>query len=75
MVPYLILKKMGCLYYLKNLNSAKTARYDINTWHRILGHCNINDIKKLLKVVNGMKIKFFASCKFSCNICIQGKNG
>ena len=31
--------------------------YDINTWHRILGHC-INDyIRKLPNVVKGMKIK------------------
>ena len=31
--------------------------YDIHTWHRILGHCNYDDIKKLPNVVEGMKIK------------------
>ena len=31
--------------------------YDINTWHRILGHCNYDDIRKLLNVVKGVKIK------------------
>ena len=31
--------------------------YDINTWYKILGHCNYNDIRKLPNVVKGMKIK------------------
>ena len=31
--------------------------YDINTRHRILGHCNYDDIRKLPNVVKGMRIK------------------
>ena len=48
--------------------------YDINTWHRILGHCNYDDIRKLLNVVKGMKIKEkIGSQNKNCEICIQGK--
>ena len=35
----------GCLYYLKNIVSAKNATYDLHTWHKILSHCNKSDIK------------------------------
>ena len=48
--------------------------YDINTWHRILGHCNYDDIRKLPNVVNGIKIKEkIGSLNKNCEICIQGK--
>ena len=45
--------------------------YDINTWHWILGHCNYGDIKKLLNVVKGMKIKEkIGTLNKNCEICI-----
>ena len=48
--------------------------YDINTWHRILGHCYYNDIRKLPNVVKGMKIKEkIGTLNKNCEICIQGK--
>ena len=48
--------------------------YDINTWHRILGHCNYDDIRKLPNVVKGMKIKEkIGTLNKNCEICIQGK--
>lgn len=31
---------------------------DIQTWHRILGHCNYEDVCKLQDVVEGMQIKW-----------------
>ena len=47
--------------------------YDINTWHRILGHCNYDDIRKLPNVVKGMKIKEkIDTLSKNCEICIQG---
>ena len=47
--------------------------YDINTWHRILGHCNYDDIRKLLNVVKGIKIKEkIGTLNKNCEICIQG---
>ena len=36
---------------------SRQGSYDIDTWHRILGHCNYDDIRKLPNVVKGMKIK------------------
>ena len=48
--------------------------YDINTWHRILGHCNYDDIRKLPNAVKGMKIKEkIGTLNKNCEICIQGK--
>ena len=48
--------------------------YYINTWHRILGHCNYDDIRKLSTVVKGMKIKEkIGTLNKICEICIQGK--
>ena len=63
----------GCLYYLKNIVSARNATYDLHTWHKILGHCNESDIKKLLKLVKGMKIKLTPNYALNYDIYIQGK--
>ena len=35
------------LHYLKNIFSAKNATHNLHTWHKISGHCNEPDIKKL----------------------------
>ena len=61
------------LYYLKNIVSTKDATYDLHTWHKIFGHCNESDIKKLLNLVKGMKIKPSPNHALNCDICIQGK--
>ena len=50
------------LYYLmstgnKSENNCQGSSNDTHTWHKILGHCNYDDIKKLSNVVEGMKIK------------------
>ena len=56
----------------KSEDSCK-GRYDINTWHRILGHCNYDDIRKLPNVVKEMKIKEkISTLNKNCEICIQG---
>lgn len=44
---------------------------DAKTWHRILGHCNIDDVMKLPDVVLGMKIT--GETKIDCNVCTEGK--
>ena len=33
--------------------------YSSEDWHRILGHCNINDVNKLVGVTDGMKINTY----------------
>lgn len=42
-------------------------------WHKIMGHCNFNDLRKLqgVYVVEGMKIVDDRRC--DCAICTQGK--
>ena len=61
------------LYYSKNIVSARNTSYDLYTWHKILGHCNESDIKKLLKLLKGMKIKPTPNYALNCDICIQRK--
>ena len=61
------------LYYLKNVISTRNATYDLHTWHKILGHCNESDIKKLPNLVKGMKIKLTPNYALNCDICIEGK--
>ena len=63
----------GHLYYLKNIISAKNATYNLYIWHRILGHCNESDIKKLPNLVKGMMIKLIPNYALNCDICIQEK--
>ena len=40
-------------------------------WHKIMGHCNFNDLRKLQNVVQGMKIVDDRQCE--CTICTRGK--
>ena len=62
------------LYYLMSITNKSEDScqgcYNINTWHRILGHCTNDDIRKLPNVVKGMKIK---EKNKNCEIFIQGK--
>lgn len=50
------IEQHGCLYYLYKTNLSSNRSENLQTWHRILGHCNTTDIKKLEIVVDGMKI-------------------
>lgn len=43
----------------------------LNEWHKILGHCNVNDILALENVVNGMRIG--SKSMTDCTTCILGK--
>ena len=51
----------GRLYYLSTVEDENVDKvygcHDMQTWHRILGHCNLDDVAKLEKVVEGMSIK------------------
>ena len=60
----------GCLYYLKNIVSARNATYDLQ-WPKILCEVyNESDIKKLPNLVKGMKIKSTPNYAFNCNVYI-----
>ena len=67
------MKKRRRLSYLKNTIPAKNASYYLYTCHKILGHCNEYDIKKLPISVNGMKIQPTQHYIRNCDICIQIK--
>lgn len=40
-------------------------------WHKILGHCNLKDVRKLQSVVEGMKIT--DDKEVDCEVCTEGK--
>lgn len=41
------IQQNGRLYYLKSIKSVKTATHDLRTWHKILGHCNNSDVRRM----------------------------
>ena len=41
-------------------------------WHKIMGHCNFQDLRKLQNVVDGMKIADDQQ-QHECTICTQSK--
>ncbi|XP_061753964.1 copia protein isoform X1 [Nerophis ophidion] len=67
----------GNLFYLptvqKNVDKCNMC-HDMQTWHEILGHCNYEDVQKLMGVVRGMKIRGSAARPTQlCEICAKGK--
>ena len=65
------IKQVGRLYYLNSISSSKNNASTLLEWHRILGHCNFSDIKKLESVVDGMKITSHEEKE--CKTCTAGK--
>ncbi|CAB4039167.1 Retrovirus-related Pol poly from transposon TNT 1-94, partial [Paramuricea clavata] len=65
------IEQVGRLYYLNGISSSKNNAGTILEWHRILGHCNFSDIRKLENVVDGMKIT--SHKEVECKTCTQGK--
>lgn len=68
----------GKLYYLPTANDENVEKFkgchDIQTWHRILGHCNFDDVSRLENVVEGMKIIGKGEKPtLNCEICTEGK--
>ena len=60
------IQKNGCLY------SVKSRKLDLQTWHEILGHCNVKDTLKLESVVEGMSINNKTKVN-DCEVCTSGK--
>ena len=59
----------GKLYYLNNICSPKKVMHSLEDWHKIMRHCNVDDILKLKENVEGMQIT--DRNKFKCEICPQ----
>lgn len=68
------IEKHGRLYFMKTYNNTDSINYtcSMQEWHRILGHCNIDDVLNLENVVEGMKVSEDRK-KRDCNICMLGK--
>ena len=64
---------VGELYFLYNVSTshATIQACSLETWHKILGHCNKRDILKLEKVVEGMKIT--DKKDIHCETCVVSK--
>ena len=62
---------MGNLYYLNMCKKGSVRKSTLKEWHRILGHVNKNDVLKLEKVVEDMKIT--EKKDFDCGSCTLGK--
>jgi len=70
--------KHGRLYYLKTCDNKLTSdsvNYACNLkgWHKILGHCNYDDVKKLESLVVGMKVTDKTCKPDDCDVCTMGK--
>ena len=64
-------EQKGRLYYLNSISSSQNNAISLMEWHKIMGHCNFQDLRKLANVVDGMKIADDKMCE--CAICTQGK--
>ena len=65
------IEQKGRLYYLNSISSSKNNASSLAQWHRIMGHCNLPDLRKLESVVDGMQIS--DQTDFECGTCTQGK--
>ena len=69
--------KNGKLYFLNTVSSQNVPQkvpqksLSLKQWHCVLGHCNVNDILKMEKCVEGMKIT--GKDGFKCGTCAKGK--
>ena len=65
------IKQTGRLYYLNSISSSKNNACSLNEWHKILGHCNYGDLRKLEGVVEGMRVTNYE--EIECMLCTEGK--
>ena len=65
------INQSGKLFYVNTVKSSAPIARSLKECHMILGHSNVDDIMKLEKVVNGMKIS--DKTKFKCGTCVEGK--
>ena len=63
-------KKVG-LYYLNSISSSRNTACSLNEWHKIMGHCNYGDLRKLEGVVEGMRVTNYE--EIECMLCTEGK--
>ena len=59
------------LYYLNSIWSSKNSACFLHEWHKILGHCNYDDVQKLENVAEGINISNYEEVKRK--VCTVGK--
>ena len=73
------LVKKGKLFFMKTFriscecDDQVSFAHEIQKWHEIMGHCNMNDILRLEKVSKGMKVLKNGRSEKKCEVCLQGK--
>ena len=65
------LQEKNSLYYLCKVGAVSERSDDLETWHRILGHCNTQDVISLETHASNMKITNKSS--FDCETCNLSK--
>ena len=65
------IQQHGRLYYLCKTSTTEGRNETVGMWHKLLGHCNLDDVKRLDHVVQGMTIT--DSKDFDCETCILSK--
>ena len=66
------IQSKGKLYFYNKIATSKCSAHSVHEWHKILGHCNLKDVVKLEKCVNGMKI-IGKEPTTLCDTCVKGK--
>ena len=64
-------KQNTWLYYLNSVKGSKKVSHSSKDWHQTMGHCNVQDILALEKVVDGMEVS--DKLDFNCDTCTLGK--
>ena len=54
-----------------SISSSKNSACSLNEWHKIMGHCNYGDLRKLEGVVEGMRVTNYE--EIECTLCTEGK--
>ena len=59
------------LYYLYKTSASNARSETLQVWHKLLGHCNLHDVRRLPNVVPDMVIT--DNSNFDCETCIVSK--
>ena len=65
------IEQKGRLHYLNSISSSKNSACSLNEWHKIMGHCNYGDLRRLEGVVDGMRVTNYE--EIECMLCTEGK--
>ena len=66
-----LMREKNSLYYLCKVSIVNERSTDLETWHRILGHCNKQDVISLENHASNMKIT--NKTEFDCETCELSK--